>query len=216
MLWWTIRQLKSKEPWTRTRAIDKLVASTLRDGGVSSPVAGRVIELLNELILDEHGSVREAAVNAMGKLGIGDRTESRSALHAALGDEDRSVRNAAAAVLSRIGDPTSAKALEDFRSREDALRRQEAEREAAAATRRAAQEAEETRRMAAAAAKLVAGRLEEERLSEGQAFANCQRCKRRFKYETARWMGGSPRFCNACDSQLQAQVEAAFEFKTRL
>lgn len=98
MLWFTLRQLKSKNAETRRRAAFKLGAARKR-GAVPALAAA---------LSDPDWGVRHAAVEALGR--IGDPRASEP-LIVALHDPDWTVRSAAATALLHVGDAQSLDAL---------------------------------------------------------------------------------------------------------
>ena len=98
MLWWTLRQLKSKNCRTRWRAAEKL--------SVSGDV--RVVMPLVAALKDGGDNVRRAAARALGNIGDARVVEP---LVAALKDKDSSVQRAAAGALGNIGDTRAVEPL---------------------------------------------------------------------------------------------------------
>jgi len=91
MLWWTLRRLKSDNPYTRERAAIKL-------GDVKDP---RVIDPLVVALDDPKESVRRRVAEALGKIGD---VRAIKPLVAALKDFNMLVREEAAKALIKIGD----------------------------------------------------------------------------------------------------------------
>ena len=79
MQWWTVQQLRSKNPATRQQAISKLAA----EGSAQSVAA------LIQAVEDPLADVRKAAIRALGRLREG---SALSALVSALRDPDAEVR----------------------------------------------------------------------------------------------------------------------------
>lgn len=122
MLWWTLRQLKSDDPATRERAVEKLagtrgeraveaVTAELRNqnAGVRRAAAAalggmksaRAVEPLAEAVRDRDNSVVEAAARALGEIGgVG-----VVAPLVALLDKGEPVHRAAAEALTKINEP---------------------------------------------------------------------------------------------------------------
>lgn len=90
MLWWTLRQLKSKSAPTRLRALVKL--------GRTADV--RALDLLAAALGDTDVAVRHAAAQALKPFGVA----AVPPLVAALGDRNESVRATAAEALGMIAD----------------------------------------------------------------------------------------------------------------
>src|SRR5688572_5331131 len=90
MLWWTARQLRSKDPAARLRAVQ-----ALGDSGDGAAVAA-----LGGAVADPDPAVRKAVVAALGAAGGARAAES---LRLALRDELAEVRIAAADTLVKIG-----------------------------------------------------------------------------------------------------------------
>jgi len=92
MLWWNLRQLRSKDPRTRLRAANKLGESREQ----------RAVEPLLAALSDKEPGVRKAATHALGLI----RDElAVKPLISAIKDGDRHVRQAAAQGLGIICDP---------------------------------------------------------------------------------------------------------------
>jgi len=91
MLWWTLRQLKSKNEKKRIQAAEKL-------GGFRNTHA---IQPLVSALNDKNWSVRKAAAHALGK--IGDSQAVQPLVSAALEDRNEYVRLAAAKELESLG-----------------------------------------------------------------------------------------------------------------
>ena len=90
MIWWSKQQLKSKDPKSRERAVEKLVA----EGGA------RAVEALAEALKHGELEVRKTAASALGEL----RDEAAvNPLADALRDPKDSVRAVAARSLGRCG-----------------------------------------------------------------------------------------------------------------
>lgn len=98
MLWFTLRQLKSKNAETRRRAAFKLGAARKRNA----------VPALAAALGDADWGVRCAAVEALGRIGD---PRAGDALVAALRDKDWTVRSAAAAALMNVTDARSLDAL---------------------------------------------------------------------------------------------------------
>lgn len=98
MLWFTLRQLRAKNPETRRRAAFKLGASRKRTA----------VPALAAALGDPDWGVRHAAVEALGRIGD---PRAGDALVAALRDKDWTVRSAAAAALMYVTDARSLDAL---------------------------------------------------------------------------------------------------------
>ncbi len=95
---WTLWQLKSKDWWTRGRAVEQLGNSP------SKQALKALIQVLN----DEESSVRRSAAQALGKIGSSEAVEP---LVASLHDQESSVRWAVAEALGKIGDSEAVKPL---------------------------------------------------------------------------------------------------------
>jgi hypothetical protein len=94
MLWWTLRQLKSRDRKTRLQAVKKLGQS----GG-----GPRVVEALVGALKDEHTEVQRAAAEALG--------QTIDPLVAALKDGNKDMRKAAVQTLGKIKDPRAVEPL---------------------------------------------------------------------------------------------------------
>jgi HEAT repeat protein len=99
VLWWTLRQLRSRDVHLRLRAIQRL-------GRSRSP---RALDALLGLRCDENEFVRRAAALALG--GTRD-SRAREPLAAMLTDASKSVRAGAAEGLRLLGDPGAVGALQ--------------------------------------------------------------------------------------------------------
>jgi HEAT repeat protein len=98
MLWWTMRQLASKNAGTRLRATEKLVAR-------QTP---KIVKQLIVMLTAKREHVREAAANVLGEI----RDESAvDALNEAARDEAWSVRSNAVQALGTIGSPRALDSL---------------------------------------------------------------------------------------------------------
>ena len=115
MLWWRLRQLRSKNEGTRERAAEELSTS----GDL------RVVEPLVAALKDEERSVRETAAQVLGRIGEPRVVE---LLVAVLKDEDRRVRKEAARVLGQIRDQQAVEPLVAALRDEDRYVREEAAR----------------------------------------------------------------------------------------
>jgi HEAT repeat protein len=105
MLWWKLHRLKSKDPKTRRRTVEEMVAS-------EDP---SVVEAVAEALQDEDPEVRAAAAKGLGPL----RDERAvKPLIAVLRDRRPEVRAAAITSLRQLGDPRAIEAivnsLEDY------------------------------------------------------------------------------------------------------
>ena len=113
MLWWTLRQLRSKDRMTRRRAAQKLI----RSGNA------RAVGPLVHALEDDDSDVQVAAAEALGRIGDKQAVEP---LATALKDDWDRVIAAAAEALGRIGDARAveplARVLKD-RRRYDYVRR---------------------------------------------------------------------------------------------
>src|SRR5436190_9313895 len=98
MSWWTLQQLKFKNPQTRRQAVEKLAAL-----GVDEAVSGLISALE-----DDAAEVRVAAVQALGRLSNGAAV---SPLIGALRDPEAGVREAAVGALMQLSDAACAEAL---------------------------------------------------------------------------------------------------------
>lgn len=112
MLWLTLRQLKSDNPATRVRAVEKLARSR----------SEQAIELLTKALKDKEGSVREAAARALGEIG----DAAGAAPLVALLDQGEPLRAAATEALNRIGKPAVEVLLETLKNGPDNTAREAA------------------------------------------------------------------------------------------
>jgi hypothetical protein len=130
MLWWRLRQLKSANDETRTRAATRIGLSKqaeafdhlvllLEDGASSVRAAAarslgqigdsRAVTPLLKLLSDDSADVRERAVNAIGTLG--DELAKRSLVKTLFEDHDSYVRLCAARALEQVDTPEIQQAL---------------------------------------------------------------------------------------------------------
>ncbi len=91
MLWWTLKQLKSKNPKTREHAAEKLGKSG----------NAKAVEPLINALKDENDYVSAEATIALGEIGDAHAVEP---LIAVLKDENNFLRQKAAEALGKIGD----------------------------------------------------------------------------------------------------------------
>jgi len=123
MLWWTLRQLESKDPATRQRAAEELAKAK----------EAKVIDVLVPLLQDPHSGVRKAAAQSLSALGWQPAADSDRARHAValqewdravaigvpaveplialLTDENWAVMRAASTALGQIGDMSAVEPL---------------------------------------------------------------------------------------------------------
>ena len=98
MIWWTLQQLKAKNPKTRCQAIEKLARE-------KEPQAW---DALVQMLEDEEVDVRIAAVRALGTF---KQERTVAALAKALQDATESVREAAVVCLKQVGSHEAFKPL---------------------------------------------------------------------------------------------------------
>lgn len=99
MLWWTLRQLRSKDSWTRAQAARKL--------GESKDT--RAVESLIVALTHDESRVREAIVESLGK--IEDDRAVEPLVASAIRDEYIAVRETAVSALMKIRNPRSVELL---------------------------------------------------------------------------------------------------------
>lgn len=97
MLWWTLQQLKSKDAATRKQAVEML----------GNGQGKRVVEPLARSLKDPDESVRQAAAEALVRIG----RAAFEPLIEMLNDADWSVRSLTVVILGRIGDPRAREPL---------------------------------------------------------------------------------------------------------
>jgi HEAT repeat protein len=129
MLWWTLWQLKSRNPKTRARALWKLskikdsravehLIAALRDRhwlvrktaveALGTMEDARVVDTLAELLMDGKADVRQATINVLER--FGDK-RGRKRLIQDLGDEAFGIRFEAAKSLAEFGDTRAVRVL---------------------------------------------------------------------------------------------------------
>ena len=98
MHWWTLQQLKFKNPQTRRQAIEKLAAEGTDEA----------IEHLISALQDDDSAIRLAVVQALGRL---KEARAASALVQGMRDPDPEVREAVVGALMQVGDATCIEVL---------------------------------------------------------------------------------------------------------